>query len=140
MLDCGTFRLTVTSDGTLSLPPLLTRQLALAPGDILFIERSPLSLHLRIYREFIAFQQEVTRPESWWAGFEEILSRTPTAIDAEGYLVIPSEVLDVRKGDLLTLQVYRHGGLHCMFLFRPRPKGYPRDLRLEPTIHYVSLK
>jgi len=140
LLDCGRFQLTAWRDRAFVLPPLLSRGLALVPGDILFIERSSEhSLFLRIFRELLAFHQGIIDPESRWLGFLENLSGIPTVIDGRGRLVVPPEALAVEEGEMLTLHVVQDLGIHGMFLSRPRPAQLPRKLRLERIAPHVSL-
>jgi hypothetical protein len=140
MFDCGKFHLTAWRDGAFVLPPLLSRGLALAPWDILLIERSSEhSLFLRIFREVIAFHQGIIDPESRWLGFLLNFRGIPTVIDGKGRLVIPPEALEVHEGETLTLKVFQDRSLHCMFLSRLRLKEPPRNPRWEPLSLQVSL-
>lgn len=146
MLDCGTFELTAWTDGKLRLPPLLSRGLSLVPGDILFIERGPRALFLRIYREWLAFHLGIMprHPgEDRFFGLSEILSKFPTAIDKHGRLVIPPEVLKIEEGETLTLHVSqfveRGLSMHCMWLYWPRPTEPPHFIRMEIMTEHVSL-
>lgn len=138
--DCGRFKLTAWRDHAFVLPPLLSRGLALVPGDILFIERSSEhSIFLRIFRELLAFHQGIIDPERRWLGFLDNLRGIPTVIDGYGRLVIPPEALAVHEGETLTLHVCQFRSLHAMFLSRPRPKEPPRNPRWEPLSLHVSL-
>jgi hypothetical protein len=140
MFDCGTFHLTAWKDGTLLLPPLLSRGLALVPGDILLIKpSSEHSVFLRIFRELLAFHQRIIDPKSRWVGLTENLAGIATEIDSPRRLVIPPEAFSVHHGEALTLHVVQDLGIHGIFLSRPRPKQAPRNLRLEMLGPDVSL-
>lgn len=140
MFDCGTFHLTAWRDGTLLLPRLLSRGLALVPGDVVFIAPSSQhSLFLRIFREILEFHQRIIDPRSRWMGLTASLTGIATEIASPNRFRIPPEALAIQEGETLRLHVFQDRGIHGMFLSRPRPKEPPRNPKLEPIALHVSL-
>jgi hypothetical protein len=140
MLHSGIFfQLTAKSDGILTMPAVLRRGLVLVPGDILSVQHFPLSVHLEIYREFLAERWEFFAPETRWEYLQQFLLRTLTAIDAKGRLPIPPVILRVRKGETFTLQVFCRGHVHSLFLSRIPPKLPPKHLSVRQAAGQAAL-
>ena len=118
MEHSGNFRLTAYAKGKLVLPLLLRRGLGLVPGDLLCLEDSGTAVGIQIYREIFARRWEFVPRETRWMNVEMFLSETLAAMDEHGALVMPEEVLEVRKGETYALVAFRCSDRHVLFLER----------------------
>ena len=104
--------------GELTLPQELLTRLRLTLGDLIAIERGPLSVRLDLYRDFLDSDWEGLSPETARHLVEEYLCQPLTAILPGGRLPFPHEVLPLAIGDRLVLQVRATGLHHELVLFR----------------------
>ncbi len=109
------FELVVETPGRVTLPPEVRAALGLEPGDLFAIERNPVSLRLDSFRELEADWRASSLPDQWR---EEISRRPQTALEGDGLLPIPSDLLPLPAGDRLVLEVVTKGLSHELYLYR----------------------
>lgn len=109
------FELVVEIPGRVSLPPEVRAALGLEPGDRFSIERNPMSLRLDSFRELEADWRASSLPDHWR---EEISQRPQTALEGNGALPIPSDLLPLPEGGRLVLEVVTKGLSHELYLYR----------------------
>lgn len=108
------FELVVVAAGRVVLPPEVRAALALEPGDRFSIERNPVSLRLHSFRELEADWRESSLPDHWR---EEFSQRPQTALETDGSLTLPPDLLFLAEGDRLVLEVVTMGLSHELFLY-----------------------
>ncbi len=108
------FELVVEIPGRVTLPPEVKAALGLEPGDRFSIERNPVSLRLDSFRELEADWRASSLPDHWR---EEISQRPKTALEEDGALPIPSDLLILLEGDRLVMEVVTKGLSHEIFLY-----------------------
>ena len=108
------FELVVEVPGRVTLPPEVRAALGLEPGDLFAIERNPVSLRLDSFRELEADWQASSLPDHWR---EEISRRPQTALERDGSLTLPPDLLSLAEGDRLVLEVVTKGLSHELFLY-----------------------
>lgn len=104
----GRFEILIETEGRLALPPELVRSLGLEPGDIVCLD--PLEalgryVKIRFYRQILTFPLDAISLSIRWSFIVEMLRLPLTALEQEGALWIPPEVLRLRPGDRLVLSV-----------------------------------
>jgi len=104
--------------GELTLPAELLTKLRLTTGELIALESRPHSVRLDLYRDFLASDWEGLSPETARHLVEEYLCQTLTAVLPGGRLPVPDDVLALKVGDRLVLQVRPAGLHHEVFLFR----------------------
>ena len=109
------FELVVEIPGRITLPPEVRSALGLEPEDRFAIERNPVSLRLDSFRELEADWRASSLPDQWR---EELSRRPQTALEADGSLPIPSDLLTLPEGDRLVLEVVTKGLSHELYLYR----------------------
>ena len=109
------FELVVEVPDRVTLPPEVRAALGLEPGDRFSIERNPVSLRLDSFRELEADWRASSLPDHWR---EEFSQRPQTALDGDGSLPIPSDLLPLPEGDRLVLEVVTKGLSHELYLYR----------------------
>jgi hypothetical protein len=109
------FELVVEIPGRVTLPPEVRAALGLEPGDRFSIERNPVSLRLDSFRELEADWLASSLPDHWR---EEISQRPQTALERDGALPIPSDLLSLPEGGRLVLEVVTKGLSHELYLYR----------------------
>lgn len=85
-------RLTVESEGILTLPAAVFEAVGLQPGDILAIKAHSMSFSLEIYRELLEADWTCVASEARWGFVERFVSRPLTAVEPGGRIDIPAEV------------------------------------------------
>ncbi len=108
------FELVVEVPGRVTLPPEVRAVLSLEPGALFAIERNPLSLRLDSFRELEADWRASSLPDHWR---EEFSQRPQTALEGDGSLPIPSDLLPLPEGEKLVLDVVTKGLSHELYLY-----------------------
>jgi hypothetical protein len=111
------FELIVVSAGQLGLPQEVCASLHLEPGDLFSLVKHPISLQLESYSEFLAENWAAFSRPTRWLYAEEFLRRPLTALEANGAISIPDELLPLGLGDRLVLEVVTRGLSHDLFLY-----------------------
>lgn len=109
------FELVVEVPGRVTLPPEVRAALGLESGDLFAIERNPVSLRLDSFRELEADWRASSLPDQWR---EEFSQRPQTALEGDGALPIPSDLLPLPEGGRLVLEVVTKGLSHELYLYR----------------------
>lgn len=109
------FELVIEVPGRVPLPPEVRAALDLRAGDRFSIERNPGSLRLDSFRELEADWPANSLPDPWR---EEFSQRPHTALEGDGTLPIPSDLLLLPEGDRLVLEVVTKGLSHEVYLYR----------------------
>jgi hypothetical protein len=99
------FEITIEIESRLPLPTDLTQTLGLAPGDLVALEPSDDTLHLRFYRQILTFPENALSPEARWSFLRHFLNFPLTAIDETGGITIPPEILKLPAGAAIRLQI-----------------------------------
>jgi len=112
------FALETEAEGRLPLPPAVRESLGLEPGDLLSLTRNEISVRLDLYGELLDdLRRSVKEPQNWrW--LEQFLRRTLTAVGEDGSVAIPPELLALRPGDRLVLEVVQQGLGHTLYAYR----------------------
>ena len=107
-----------TAGGCWVLPREVRTALNLQPGDLFSLAKNPLSLRLDSYREFLADNWEAVSPPNRWRYIEEFLRRPLTALEPDGAVKVPAQLLSLSSGDRIILEVVTRGLAHELFLYR----------------------
>jgi hypothetical protein len=104
----GRFEIAIEAEGRLALPPELVEALGLEPGDIVCLE--PLEglgmcLEIRFYRQILIFPVDALSLSIRWSFILELQRLPLTALDEEGAIWIPPDILPLRPGDRPVLRV-----------------------------------
>lgn len=112
------YELLIEVEGQLQFPLAVQEALKLEPGDLLSLTRNEISVRLDLYGELLAdLRRSVKEPENWrW--LEQFLRRALTAVGEEGSVAIPPELLALRPGDRLVLEVVQQGLGHTLYVYR----------------------
>lgn len=97
-------RLTVETEGFLTLPADVCEAVGLQPGDILAIKVHSVSFSfsLEIYRELLAAGWDCIAPSARWGFVTRFLSRPLTAVEVGRRVWIPPEVFPLpRRGEVI---------------------------------------
>jgi len=114
------FDVPVGAGAVLELPREAMELLRLVPGDLLSLEPEGSCLRLEIYRELLEIDWRVTSPEIRWQFLSEHLSRPLTAVEPEGRLALPPDLLPLREGEAAVLHVQDEGHHPRLLLFWDR--------------------
>lgn len=110
-LRSGVFRITIETEGCLTLPPELVRPLGLEPGDIVPLKPLGDAVEIRFYRQILTFPLETLSPAIRWSFIVELQSLPLTALDERRTLWIPREIVHLRPGDRVVLSVSAMAGV-----------------------------
>lgn len=108
------FELVVVAAGRVVLPLEVRSAMGLEPGDRFSLTRNPVSLRLDSYRELEADWCASSLPDCW---LEEFLKRPQTAVETDGSVTLPPDLLCLAEGDRLVLEVVTMGLSHELFLY-----------------------
>ena len=98
----------IETEGRLALPPELVRVLGLEPGDIMALEPFEALgkyVKIRFYRQILTFPLDALSLSIRWSFIVEMLRPPLTALDEEGAIWIPPDVLRLRPGDRPVLSI-----------------------------------
>ena len=112
------FERVVETAGCLVLPLEVRTALNLQPGDLFSLAKNPLSLRLDSYREFLTDNWEAVSPPNRWRYIEEFLRQPLTALEPDGAVKVPAQLLSLSAGDRIILEVVTRALSHKLFLYR----------------------
>lgn len=87
------YRLEIRSEGLVPLPPELSESLGLEPGTLLSLTRNDISIRLDLYTELLEDLRLSVKPPNRWRCLEQFLSRTLTAVGADGGVALGKELM-----------------------------------------------
>lgn len=122
----GRFEIMIETGGRLALPSNLVQVLGLAPGDIVALE--PFEglgkyVKIRFYRQILTFPLEALSMAIRWSFIVELLRLPLTALDEDGEMLIPPDVLHLRAGDRPVLSVTALPGASWPLLYLEEPRS-----------------
>jgi hypothetical protein len=112
------FSLEVEAPGLLLLPLSVRERLRLEPGALLSLTRNVISLRLDPYQDLLDDLHRSVREPNGWSCLEPFLQKTLTAVGADGTVYFPRDLLELRAGDLISLEVVTEGLRHALYLYR----------------------
>lgn len=104
----GRFEIAIETEGRVALPPELVEALGLEPGDIVCLEPHEALgkyVQIRFYRQILTFPLDALSLSIRWSFILELQRLPLTALDEEGALWIPPDILPLRLGDRPVLRV-----------------------------------